>query len=274
MHRLVGAKLHGLGGVIFEHADFGHPVGCNLATVRCGARVGTVGQGIDPGLRGRNAHLHVDQFVAHHLVLQQQLPKGLALARPAKRLVKTGLRKPERQHRHAQALAVEVTHDHLETRTLGTQAVAGRDSHIVKADVRRVRTQPAHFVQARARNARQMHRHHQHRNTGSATRTRITRAHGGGDIVCPHARGDESLFAVQEVVAAIGHGGGPDGRHVRATTGLGDRQRRYFVAPQNRWHDFLQQISRAMLDDDGQADAVRKQAGIHAATGTVPRQAQ
>ena len=90
---------------------------------------------IDPGLSGRDAHLHVHQFVADHLPLDQGRTKGLALACPVQRFVKASLRKAQRHGRHGQTLAVEVAHDHLEARAFFAQPVPLGHAHAVKAQL-------------------------------------------------------------------------------------------------------------------------------------------
>jgi hypothetical protein len=96
---------------------------------------------------GRDAHLHVHQLVADHLVLHQRRAEGLALARPGQRLVVAGLGEAQRHGRHAQPLAVEVGHDDLEALALLAHQVARRHAHVVKAQVRGVGAPPAHLVQ-------------------------------------------------------------------------------------------------------------------------------
>ena len=75
------------------------------AALRAG--VGLPGHGVDPGLRGLQTHLHVDQLVADHLVRHQRLAEGPALARPVQRLVEAGLGKTQRGDRHAQPLGID-----------------------------------------------------------------------------------------------------------------------------------------------------------------------
>jgi hypothetical protein len=84
--------------------------------------------------------------------------------------------------------------------------------------------------------ARRVALDHQQRHAAHAF---ATGAHGHGDVVGAHARGDERLAAVDHVVVALATRGGAEVRHVRAAVGLGDRQRGDRLAAQHRRHDAL-----------------------------------
>ncbi|MNT07322.1 hypothetical protein D3C72_1420220 [compost metagenome] len=60
--------------------------------------------------------------------------------------------------------------------------------------------------------------------------------------------------------------------YVRAAAGLGDGQRRDALAGQYAWHDFTLDVIACQRQDRRQSNAVRKQAGQHAARGGVARQ--
>ena len=79
-----------------------------------------------------HARLHLDQLVAHHLMLDQVLAEGLARPRPVDRLVETGLREADGGGRHAEPLGIEVAHDDAETGVLLADQVCGRHAHIVE----------------------------------------------------------------------------------------------------------------------------------------------
>ena len=100
--------------------------------------------------------------MAHHLVVDECAAKGLALLRPAQGFVITALGKTQRHRRHRQALAVEVGQDDLEARALLAYEVAGGHTHPIKAQMCRVRTQPAHLLQRAARETHGIAGHHQH----------------------------------------------------------------------------------------------------------------
>ena len=59
-------------------------------------------------------------------------------------------------------------------------------------------------------------------------------AHRRGDIVGPHARGDEGLLAVDDIVVAVAPRGGPQVGNVGAAAGLGDGERRDLLAGEHR----------------------------------------
>ena len=130
LHAGVGAELQGLGGVVLQHADFTDPIGPGVA------RVGARGHLLQPGRCGSDALLHVDELVAHHLVADQWAAKGLTLLRPGQRLVVAGLGVADGTRRQAQALAVEVAHDGLETLPFFAQQVARRHPHAIETQVR------------------------------------------------------------------------------------------------------------------------------------------
>ena len=56
LHAGVGAELHGLRGVVLQHADFTDPIGPGVA------RVGARGHLLQPGRCGSAALLHVDEL--------------------------------------------------------------------------------------------------------------------------------------------------------------------------------------------------------------------
>ncbi len=218
----------------------------------------------------------------------QCLTKGLALARPVERLVKAGLGKPQRRHRHGQAFAVEVAHDHLEARARLADQVARRHAHVVKVQLRGVRAHASPSCAAanasapRCRPAPPARRCHGHR-ASVACRARhgprivakcrvVIGAHGHRQVVGPHARGDEGLLAVDHIIIAVAPRGGAERRHVRAAARLGDCQR----CDLSRRATPAGTISRCSSVDPWrthrrQTDVVREQAGEHAATGAVSR---
>ena len=179
LHAGVGAELHGLGGVVLQHADFTDPIGPGVA------RVGARGHLLQPGRCGSDALLHVDELVAHHLVADQGAAEGLALLRPDQRLVVAGHGKAQRGAGDAKALGVEIAHDGLEARALVAQQVARRHAHAIEAQVRGVAAQPAHLVEARAAQALAVAGHEQQRDVLRAPP--VSCAHGHRDPVGAHA---------------------------------------------------------------------------------------
>ena len=101
--------------MVFEQADLGDPFG---GFVPC---IEAIGHRIHPRLRGANAHLHVHEFVADDLALDQGRAKSFALACPVQRFVVAGLGKAQSHGAHAQALAVEIGHDDFEATALFAQ---------------------------------------------------------------------------------------------------------------------------------------------------------
>ena len=131
-------------GLVFEHADFAHPIRAGIAAI-CAC-----GHGVQPGFGAAYALLHVHQFVAYDLMLIDGHAKGLALLRPGLRLVVAGLRKTQRAAGNAQPLAIEVVHDGAKALALRPQKMACWHTHAVKEQLRSIGTLPAHFVQAAA----------------------------------------------------------------------------------------------------------------------------
>ena len=133
LDRLVGAELHGLGGLVLEHADLGHPF-CTLGGfVAPIPRIRPCAHGLQPSACGLDAHLHVHQLVTDHLVVHQRSAKGLALLRPSQRLVVTTFGKAQRHGGHGKSLAVEVGQDDLEARPLLAQQIGGRHAAAARA---------------------------------------------------------------------------------------------------------------------------------------------
>ena len=95
---------------------------------------------VEQRARRMHARLHVDQLVADHLVLDQVLAEGLALARPGERLVEAGLREADRGRRHAEPLGIEVAHDGAEAGVLLADQVGRRHAHIVEMQASRCRS--------------------------------------------------------------------------------------------------------------------------------------
>ena len=209
-----------------------------------------------------DARLHLDELVAHDLMLDQVLAEGLALARPRDRLVEAGLREADRARRHAEPLGVEVAHDDAEAGVLLADQVAGRHAHIVEVQRRRVGAPPAHLLQRRAREPLALALDQQQRDAG---RARPAGAHRDGVEIGAHAGGDEGLLAVDDIVAGVEPRGRRQVRHIRSAARLGDRQRADLLAREHGRQHARFQLRAAGARDRRRADLVREQAGMHAA---------
>src|SRR5204862_7403778 len=104
LHGFAGAECHGLGGLIFHHADFGD---------RALALPEPPRQHFQHRLRRRDLLRHVDQLVADHLVLRDRFAKSLALLGVGNRLLDADAGVSRATRGHAHALAVEIVHDDL-----------------------------------------------------------------------------------------------------------------------------------------------------------------
>ncbi|MDT4845270.1 hypothetical protein FQZ97_792540 [compost metagenome] len=235
--------------MVFQQADLSDPVRGSIPGI--GART----QGIDPGLGGCDAHLHVHEFVADHLALDQWRAKGLALPRPAQCFVVAGFGKTERHRGQGQAFAVEVAHDDAKASALFAQAVARGHAQAVEAQVCGVGAQPAHLLQRRAREAFRIARHDDHGEAAGASDLQVG-ANGERDPVAAHARGDEDLFTVDHVVTAVAPRRGAQAGHVGTATGLGDAQRGDLLAAQHRRNDLCLLLGGAVSEHRGQPDVV------------------
>jgi hypothetical protein len=117
-------------------------------------------------------------------------------------------------------------------------------------------------------------RHDDHRDAARALGSGFPGAHGHGDPVGPHARGDEHLFAVDDPFVAVQPRRGAQAGHVGAAAGFGDGQRGDLIAAQHRRYHLLLQCADAMAQHRRQADVVREQAGQHTTAAAVARQRQ
>ena len=183
LHRLVGAELHGRGREVLQHADLRH---------RLLALADPPGQQLERRLHGIDAHRHVDQPVAHHLVGDQRLAEGVALAGIGDRLVEADLGVAAGAGRHAEPLLVEVQHDADEALVLLADQVVDRHPHVVEEELGGVGRPPAHLLELGAAEALAVALDQQQRHARSA---RPAGAHRHGVVVGAHARGDEHLGA-------------------------------------------------------------------------------
>ena len=94
-------------------------------------------------------------------------------------------------------------------------------------------------------------------------------ADGGGHEVGADAAGDEGLGAVDDVVVALAHGGGPDAGDVGAAARLGDRERADGLAGQGRADEPVDEVGVAGGGDVGQRDAAGEQPGHQPAGGAL-----
>ena len=128
----------------------------------------------------------------------------------------------------------------------------------------RVAGPPAHLGQRRAGQARRVALDQQRRDATGPLVGRVG-AHRHGDEVSPHARGDEHLLAIDDVVIARAVGAsdrrGLERRNVRTTGGLGHRQRGDLLPSQHRRDHPGLQRSAAIGLDRRQAYGVRHQGG-------------
>src|SRR5258706_10616734 len=125
---------------------------------------------------------------------------------------------------------------------------------------------PAHFLQRRAREAGAVGLEGKQQ---SARRARPARAHGNGVVVGAHAGGDEGFFAADHEFVFISQGLGAQVCDIGAAARLGDRQRAYFLARQDRRQHAALQLLAALGGDRRRADGVRKQARRNAAAAGV-----
>ncbi len=263
--------MHGLGGVVLEQTDLCHPL-CPLGRlVTAITRIGACGDGVEPGTGGLDAHLHVHQLVANHLVVNQRSAEGLALLCPTQCFVVAAFREAQGHSRHGQALPIEVGQDDLEARALFAHQVAGGYPHTVKADLRGVGAQPAHLLEWAARQTYRITRHHQHGDAHGALVLQVG-AHCHRDPVGPHTGRDENLFTVHHVLIAFQSGGGLERGHIGAAAGFGNGQRGNLLAGQHIGYHLLLQGRAAVAHHWGQSNVVAEQAGHQAAAATRTRQ--
>ena len=129
-------------------------------------------------------------------------------------------------HRHGaqrNALGLKVLHHRVKALVLLAQQVAGRDAHIVKNQLGRVRRQPAGFLERAADcEARRAFFNNEDRHVTPA-RTSLGRHKVQ---IGMHAVGDEHLGAVDHPFVAFTPRVGADAGHVRAGARLADADRR------------------------------------------------
>ena len=201
-------------------------------------------------------------------MLRQRLAEGVALLGIGGRLVEADPRRRGAAGRHGQSLAVEIMHDDLEARALLAEQVACGHKAIVEMQRRGIRGPPSHLLQAGARQSRRIALDHQQADAAGAG---TAGAHRRGDVVGPHARRDERLLAVDDIMVAVAPRGGAQIRDVGTAARLGDRQRRDLPARQDfRQHPRLE-FRRTCACDRRRADRIALQAGGDPA-GPGPRQ--
>ena len=122
---------------------------------------------------------------------------------------------------------------------------------------RGVRRPPAHLLEFRARQARRIALDQQQ---ADAARAFATGTNGNGQIVGPHARGDKSLLAADDVMIAVAPRLGAQIGDIGAAAGLGDRQRRNLSPRQ-----YLRQHPRLDLGARGARDRRRTDGVAHQA---------
>ena len=98
-----------------------------------------------------------------------------------------------------------------------------------------------------------------------AARARAAGAHRERDEVGAHARGDEGLRAVDDVMIAVAPRGRAEIRDIGAAAGLGDRERRDFLAREDLRQHARLHLLRAAMQDRRRADRVAEEARRHAA---------
>ena len=118
----------------------------------------------------------------------------------------------------------------LEALALLADQVFGRHAAIVEMQRRGIRRPPAHLLQLRARQARRVALDQQQ---ADAARALTAGAHGDREIIGAHARGDEGLLAVDDVVIAVAARLGAQIGDIGAAARLGNRQRGDFLARQH-----------------------------------------
>lgn len=82
---------------------------------------------------------HLGQFLAHHGLADQRLPKHDALVRPLQAFLDDGAHPPDHAARHGPALVVEVAHNHDEPVMFLAQEVVHGNLDVVELDERRRR---------------------------------------------------------------------------------------------------------------------------------------
>ena len=247
LHRLAGAIGHGLGGLVFQQADFAH---------RRVALFDAPGEQFQHGLGRLDAHGHVGEFVAGDLLVDQLAAKHLALTRPGQRLVQADTGKTVGAGGEKDALAVEILHDGLEALVFHPHQVLHWHAAMVEIQGGGVGAPPAHFSQRRLRKAGRAFLDQQQRH---AAWPRPASAHRHGVEVGAHAGGDERFRAVDDIVITIPARRGLEVGHVRAAGGFGDAECADLLAPQHRRQDALLQRLAAHVDDGRAADGVRQQ---------------
>ena len=128
---------------------------------------------------------------------------------------------------------------------------------LVEMQRRGVRGPPAHLLQFRARQARRIALDQQQ---ADAARALAAGAHGNGQIIGPHARRDEGLFAADDIMVAVALRPGAEIGDVGAAARLGDRERGNLLPRQHlRQHPCLD-LGPGGAGDRRRADGVAHQA--------------
>ena len=134
---------------------------------------------------------------------------------------------------------------------------SARHAAFVEMQRRGIGRPPAHLLQLRARQARRVAFDQQH---ADAARPLAAGPHRDRQIIGPHARGDKSLFAADDIMVAVAPRLGAEIGDVGAAARLGDRERGNLLTRQH-----LRQHPRLDLGPRGARDRRRADGVAHQA---------
>jgi hypothetical protein len=159
-----------------------------------------VDQVLQPVVRGFDLACHVREFQSNHWVVNEALPKRLALVRILDAFLVTDSSKSQALDDDTDPLVVEVRHDHLEALVLLANEVFDRDLDIFEGDVCGA-TAPdtlAVHLARRYTTGRAFDQEH-----GNAVHSFASSPHSGGEVVGPDTVRDPLLLAIYDVVFAV-----------------------------------------------------------------------
>lgn len=155
---------------------------------------------LEPVVRGLDLAGHVGELEADDGVVDEALAEGLALVRVLDGLLVADAREADALDDDADALVVEVGHDHLEALVLLADQVLHGHLDVFEGDVRGAAGPDALAVHLARRYAARAALDEQDRD---AVHAGPAGAHGGCEVVAPDTVGDPFLLAVDDVVLAV-----------------------------------------------------------------------